>query len=252
MSYALNPSQASRLPELRARLLERSHGPSPKIANLLSRREQIEFAKIATVLDYGRAGSTVFAEGEDAHFVYAVASGVVRIGRHSESGRRQILALMLPGDLFGLPDGGIYVNSAEVTCPTTLYRVPWAKLRKLLERHPSLQHNILNKVAFDLRESQRRIMVLGQQNTHQRLASLLVDFAEHPAFHESGRGDRVNLPLSRFDIADYLGTSAETVTRGFLKLEREGLIRRVEPRQIRILDLEGLRHLRSEKRRLDL
>jgi CRP/FNR family transcriptional regulator, anaerobic regulatory protein len=239
-----------RLPEIRARLFDRERDPQSKIENLLSRKEQDAFRDIATVLEYRRGGSTIFAEGEDAHFVYSVAAGVVRISRHSDGGRRQVLALMLPGDLFGLPDGGIYVNSAEVACASMLYRVPWEKLRNLMMREPSLQLSLLNRVAFDLREAQRRIMILGQQNTCQRLASLLLDFANHPAFFDDGRSE-VTLPLTRFDIADYIGTSPETVARGFLRLEREGLVRRITARLIQIRDLGGLHRLQVRKRRED-
>jgi len=240
-----------RLPEIRARLFDRERDPLSKIENLLSRKEQDAFRDIATVLEYRRGGSTIFAEGEDAHFVYSVAAGVVRVSRHSNSGRRQVLALMLPGDLFGLPDAGIYVNSAEVACASTLYRVPWEKLRNLMTREPSIQLNLLNRVAFDLREAQRRIMILGQQNTSQRLASLLLDFANHPAFFDDGRSE-VTLPLTRFDIADYIGTAPETVARGFLRLEREGLIRRLTARLIQIRDLHGLHNLQMRKRREDI
>jgi CRP-like cAMP-binding protein len=123
-------------------------------------------------------------------------------------------------------------------------------MRKLMAREPALQLNLLNKIAFDLREAQRRIMVLGQQNTYQRLASLLLDFAEHPAFYNKTHAE-VALPLSRFDIADYLGTAPETVARGFLRLEREGLVRRKTTREIQIRDMDGLRRLRAEKRRAD-
>ncbi|HEY1707202.1 MAG TPA: helix-turn-helix domain-containing protein [Rhizomicrobium sp.] len=248
MTYLSKSSAASRLPEIRARMIDRTRDLPSEIENLLSRKEQVEFHKIATVLDYGRAGSTVFAEGEDAHFVYSVAAGVVRISRHSDGGRRQVLALMLPGDLFGLPDAGIYVNSAEVTCPSTLYRVPWLEMRKLMAREPTMQLNLLNKIAFDLREAQRRIIILGQENTYQRLGSLLLDFVQHPAFFDAAR-TRVALPLSRFDIADYLGTAPETVARGFLRLEREGLIRRITPREVQIRNMEGLRRLRTARRR---
>jgi len=250
MSYLLRSSTPQRLPEIRARLIDRKRNSPSRIENLLSRREQVEFRKIATVLDYARPGSTVFAEGEDAHFVYAVAAGVVRISRHSDGGRRQVLALMLPGDLFGVPDAGIYANSAEVTCAATLYRVPWTELRKLIAREPAMQLNLLNRMAFDLREAQRRIMVLGQQNTFQRLASLILDFAQHSAFFDKAQ-TRVTLPLSRFDIADYIGTAPETVARGFLRLEREGFVRRVTSRVVEVRDMDGLRRLPMEKRRVD-
>ena len=240
----------ARLPEIRARPFDREHDPKSKIENLLSRKEQASFRSIATVLEYRRGGSTVFAEGEDAHFVYSVASGVVRVSRHSDGGRRQILALMLPGDLFGLPDAGLYVNSAEVTCPSTLYRIPWLQLRNLLAREPSMQHSVLNRVAYDLREAQRRIMVLGQQNTRQRLVSLLLDFANHPAFFERSRSE-ITVPLTRFDIADYLGTSPETVARAFLRLEQDGLLRRLSSRLIKVSNMRGLQEMQKQRRRID-
>ena len=62
-------------------------------------------------------------------------------------------SLELIADLFGLPDAGIYVNSAETACAATLYRVPWIKLRSLMMREPALQLNLLNRVAYDLREA---------------------------------------------------------------------------------------------------
>jgi CRP-like cAMP-binding protein len=239
-----------RLPEIRARLFDRERDPKSLIENLLSEKQQLEFHNIATVLEYTRGGSTVFAEGEDAHFVYSIASGVVRISRLSQSGRRQVLALLLPGDLFGLPDAGLYVNSAEVACPSTLYRVPWVQLRSLMMREPALQLNLLNRVAYDLREAQRRIMILGQQNTYQRLASLLLDFAAHPAFFDSV-SSVLTLPLSRFDIADYLGTAPETVARGFMRLEKGGLLQRLGPRTIELRNPDALQALQREKRRRD-
>ena len=190
----------------------------------------------------------VFAEGEDAHFVYSVGAGVVRICRHSYEGRRQVLALMLPGDLFGLPDQGIYLNSAEVVCPSTLYRVPWIKLRGLIERAPAIHLNFFNRTAYDLREAQRRIMVLGQQNTYQRLASLLLDFIQNPAFFDSEQR-RLAMPLSRFDIGDYLGMAPETLARALKRLEHDQLIRRVTARIIEIKNVEGLRDLQRARRR---
>jgi CRP-like cAMP-binding protein len=218
------------------------------IENLLSRKHQHDVEDIATVLEFRRGGSTIFAEGEDAHFVYSIAEGVVRLSRLSHNGRRQVLALLLPGDLFGLPDAGIYVNSAETACMSMVYRLPWQKLRGLMMREPALQMSLLNRIAYDLREAQRRIIVLGQQSTYQRLATLLLDFAVHPSFFDA-RSGVLTLPLTRFDIADYLGTAPETIARGFARLEREGLVRRLSSRTIGILDMKALRALQRAKRR---
>lgn len=250
MSVSSKSSAGARLPEIRARAFERGRHPQMAADNLLSQKQQAELRGIAVAVEYEHEGTVIFSEGEDARFVYLVADGVIRIGRTSDGGRRQILAFMLPGDLLGLPDAGSYVNSADVACPSVLYRIPWAKLRDLMTREPSLQHNFLVKVAHDFREAQRRIVILGQQNTYQRLASFLLDFIQHPAFFD--KADRcLTLPLSRFDMADYLGTAPETVARGFLRLERDALVRRVTSRIVEIIDVDGLRRLQMRKRRAE-
>ena len=238
----------TRLPEIRARPFDRGRDPPTQIENLLSRKQQSKLRSIATVLEYQRQNSTIFSEGEDAHFVYSVGTGVVRVSRNSEGGRRQVLALMLPGDLFGLPDAGLYVNSAETVCPATLYRVPWAQLREMLLCEPKLQINLLIRVAFDLRQAQRRIMILGQHNVAQRLSSFLLDFMQHSDFYDAKRR-LLTLPLTRFDIGDYLGTAPETVARAFAGLEKSGLVRRLASRLIEIRNADALRLLVDGRRR---
>jgi CRP-like cAMP-binding protein len=255
MEYEMARSRATsrstpraRWPEIRARPFDRERDHPTQIENLLSRKQQTKLRAIATVLEYQRNNSTVFSEGEDAHFVYSVGTGVVRITRHSDSGRRQVLAFMFPGDLFGLPDGGMYVNTAETVCPSTLYRVPWQQLREMMLREPEMQINLLIRVAFDLRQAQRRIMLLGQHNISQRLASFLLEFIRHSDFYDSPRR-RLTLPLTRFDLGDYLGTAPETVARAFTKLEKEGVVRRISSRIIELCDIDALRQLVGGRRR---
>ena len=237
-----------RWPEIRARPFDRDGDTPTNIENMLSRKQQSKLRDIATALEYKGDGSTIFSEGEEAQFVYSVVAGVVRIARHSDSGRRQVLAFMLPGDLFGIPDAGLYANSAETVCPTTLYRVPWQTLRELMLREPEMQINLLGRVAFDLREAQRRIIILGQHNISQRLASFLLEFINHPDFYDA-RQRALTLPLSRFDLADYLGTAPETVARAFTKLERDGLVHRITSRLIEICDIDALQGMVGGRRR---
>lgn len=249
MTTTIKAAGEMRLPEIRARKFDRSRDEGAEIGNLLSPQHQIALRDAATVLDYSRRGLTVFSEGEDAHFVYAVADGIVRISRHTDHGRRQVLALMMPGDLFGLPDCGIYLNTAEVACPTTLYRIPWQALQEMMTNDVAFQESLLVKVTYDFREAQRRIMILGQHNTYQRLASLLLDLAAHPSFFDA-KTQTVTLPLTQADVGDYLGAAAETVARGFARLEREKLIARQSARQTRIIDRPGLQRLLERGRRV--
>jgi CRP-like cAMP-binding protein len=247
LSATLKPERR-RAPEIRARPFDRVSDRPSRIENLLSPTEQQELRAIARVLDYRRGGITIFSEGEDAHFVYAIDEGVVRISRHAENGHRQILAFMVPGDLFGLPDDGIYVNSAEAVCPARIYRFPWQRLREIMVREPQLQLTMLMKVAYDLRQAQRQIMILGRQNTYQRLVFFLIDFLRHPEFYDE-KTSRLDLPINRFDLADYLGIARETVARAFTRLEREGLARRLNSGSIEILDVNGLQQLQRARRR---
>jgi CRP-like cAMP-binding protein len=237
-----------RFPEIRARILDERFAIPAPITNLLTRSQQAQVKSISTLLEYKRAGSTIFSEGEDAHFIYCVSAGVVRISRCADPGRRQVLAFMMPGDLFGLPDSGIYLNSAETVCPSTLYRIPWQKLRGLLLNEPELQLNLLMRVAFDLRQAQRRILILGQQNVIQRLASFLLDFIQHPDFYDSKK-KLLSFPISRPDVGDYLGSAPETIARAFARLEKSGLMRRISPRLIEIPNPEALRGVLTGRRR---
>ena len=123
-----------------------------------------------------------------------------------------------------------------------------AAAEKMMLREPEMQVSFLIKVAFDLRQAQRRIMVLGQQNISQRLASFLLDFTQQPDFYDQRRR-LLSLPLTRFDLGDYLGTAPETVARAFSKLEKRGVVHRISPRLVEIRDTDELRQMVGGRRR---
>jgi CRP-like cAMP-binding protein len=236
--FAVNDSS----PSIRARLIDRGGEHPLQMGNLLSRKEQDELRRIAKLVELPRPGTAIFSMGTEAQFVYLVDKGIVRISRSTPSGRRRILAFRIPGDLFGLPHCGVYVNSSETACPATVYRFPWLKLRQLMVREPQLQFALLIKLAHDFRQAQRQMMMLGQQSAHQRLALFLLDFMRNPGFFDDA-GGLLTLPVNRFDLADYLGTTRETVTRTFARLEQQGLVRRINTQTIQVLNREGLQRL---------
>src|SRR5665213_1272451 len=102
-----------RRPKIIAREFLATGEQRPKLDNLLTSAEQAKLTTIATLLEYQTGGVAIFSEGEDAHFMYLIDSGIVRISRHLPNGDRQVLSFMWPGDLFGIADYGRYVNSAE-------------------------------------------------------------------------------------------------------------------------------------------
>ena len=236
------------LPEIRARSFDQPAAQGAPLANLLSRDEQERLQSIATIVDCRRGGSHLYTEGEPARFVYFIDEGIVRTSRCAENGHRQILSFRAPGDLFGLPDSGRYVNSAETVCPARLYRLPWQRLQQMLLAEPQLQLIVLEKLSYDFRQAQARIMSLGQQNTYQRLASFILEFIQLAQFYDE-KQSRLKLPVNRFDLADYIGTAPESAARAFARLESDGLVRRITSRTLEIRDVEGLKALQRGRRR---
>jgi CRP-like cAMP-binding protein len=232
--------------ELRAR---RFDSAQPQPVNLLTQDSHDLLRGIATRVEFLHGRDVIF-EGDEASHIYFVAGGMVRISRCAASGRRQVIAFMLPGDMFGIPEQGLYANSARALGDVTLYQVPWSQLEALMQQESGLQNSLLMRMSFELRQAQKRILVLGQQNVTQRVASFLLDLMEHEDFYDA-RPRQLVLPLSRFDLADYLGTSAETVVRILARLEKDGLICRLSSRRLLIPSRDALIHLLRGRRRND-
>jgi CRP-like cAMP-binding protein len=235
-------------PEIRARAAELPGAKTPFDNNLLSKAQQDQIRTIATVQHYRRSGEMIYTEGDEAQFVYFIDEGLIRISRLSENGHRQILAFRGHGDLFGLPDEKRYVNSAECVSPAKVFRCSWHLMQQLMLDEPQLQFMFFNKLANQVRDAQRRIMMLGQQNIYQRLASFIIEILDMPEFFDSQRM-LLTLPVNRFDLADYLGTAPESTARAFARLERDALVKRLGSRTVEILDLPGLHAMQNGRRR---
>jgi CRP-like cAMP-binding protein len=249
MSFAFASESKDRLPEIRARSFDNSPA-NAGISNVLGLDQQGMLRSLASIQAFRVRNELIFSEGAEATFIYLVAGGLVRISRCAESGRRQILAFMMPGDIFGFPEQGAYVNTARSMGNVTLYRINWWRLNELMRREPSLQASLLTRMAFDLRQAQKHIILLGQQNIAQRLASFFLDLMRHEEFYKQEQKELL-LPLSRFDLAEFLGTRPETVVRTLARMEAKKLIRRDSSRLLTILDPAGLTALLSEARRSD-
>ncbi len=199
----------------------------------LTAADKTELARIAEVIEYRTARSQITVQGQPAGFLYLLADGIVRADCTVNDGERQVLAFYWPGDLFGVAEQGAYVYSAEAVTPCTVYRFPVSRLEPFLLENPRIQHSFLIKAVHDLRSAQRRIITLGRFGIAQGLAIFLLDCSGHD--HYFDRASQVlTLPMTRYDIADYLGTSSEAATRAFGALEHRGLIRRLTPRTIEL------------------
>lgn len=196
-----------------------------------------ELAALATRLELP-AKKLLFDEGEPARSLFTLVEGVVKLYKALPDGRRQITGFLLPGDFLGLAHFTSYAYSAEAVTEVGLCRFPREGFLRLLERHPALERELLSRASSELAAAQEQMLLLGRKSAKERVASFLLSFARRQAM--VGR-ELVALPMSRNDIADYLGLTIETVSRSIRAVEEEGLIRLVDRHHYRVVDPDRLR-----------
>jgi CRP/FNR family transcriptional regulator, anaerobic regulatory protein len=188
------------------------------------------------------ANSEVFFEGDTADYMYNVNAGMVKIFKSLQDGRRQILGFPVDGDLLGYPIGDSHTYSAETLTRVQLCRVSRARLRDLASGFPALERKLLEIMAGELADSQAQMTLLGRKSAPERVASFLVHLSDK-SIAIGGTGVSLSLPMSRHDIADFIGLTAETVSRVLTQLTRDGLIAIPQPYQVNLIRIESLRDL---------
>lgn len=168
----------------------------------------------------------IYGEGEPADFVYQVASGAVRTSKILSDGRRQIGGFYLPGDIVGLDLGDEHAFSAEATGDVTVLYVRRSAVLALADRDGHMARQLWAATARELSQAQRRLLLLTQ-SAQERLAGFLLEMAAR-----AEGGDSIDLPMTRQDIADYLGLTIETVSRTLTALTDDAVIEVPSARRI--------------------
>ena len=181
----------------------------------------------------------IFGEGEPADYVYKVLSGSVRAYRVLNDGRRQITAFHLPGDVFGLEWGEDHSCSAEAINQATVLVVKRSTLLAAADREAGVARQLWRLTAGALRQSQDHNMLLIK-SAQERVASFLLEMAGRL----SGAA-AVELPMTRQDIADYLGLTIETVSRTLTQLQGAATIELPASRRIVLRNRSALNRLDS-------
>lgn len=161
----------------------------------------------------------IFGEDEPAEYVYLVASGAVRTMHFTSEGRRQILGFHLPGDIFGLEFGERHMLSAEALCGAEIVMVRRASLDRAVNEDMAAAHTLLKLTAEQLNSARAHALVLARKGASERVAAFLLQLADRCVTKRE-----LDLPMSRSDIADYLGLTIETVSRAFSEFERQSAI----------------------------
>jgi CRP/FNR family transcriptional regulator len=190
-------------------------------------------------------GETLFRVGQPLASLYVAREGAFKTLALSQDGETQVIGFHLPGELMGLDamGGGAHACEAVALTRATVCEIPMAQLESVCRQLPGLQHQLLRIIGQGIQRDQGHMEMLGRRQAGERMALFLHGLSER--YRLLGRpSDMFMLPMSREDIASFLGMVIETVSRTLTKMQDDGLIS-VRGRQLRILDparLDALVH----------
>ena len=178
--------------------------PSSPFAGAIARGEpqlRSALASLGAITHFGR-NNTVFAEGDPADYSYKVVAGAVRLSKMMSDGRRQISEFALPGDFFGINWLEEHAVTAEALNDVSLICYARGRLDRLCDENREVREEIFSNLRHDLWAAQNHLVILGRQSALERVASFFVHLAERSRTTDKSK---IDVPLTRHDIADYLG-----------------------------------------------
>jgi CRP/FNR family transcriptional regulator len=186
-------------------------------------------------------GEALVWDGDGARYTYVITRGALRASKTSEDGRRQILDFLFSGQFVGIPSDAAYHFDVEALVDSEVCRFDRRKLEELIAKHPNVEKGYRIGTARQLEDAYEHAYALGRRTATERVASFLLDLRASSCA-KSATGV-LQLPMTRGDIADFLGLTLETVSRTFSRLKSLGVIRLVAAQEVEIRDVERLKAL---------
>lgn len=228
---ASTPPTSRRGPSLHAIPFMRPIDGGP--VELLSEAQRQQLARISTVEQFGPR-TIIYRAGGAASSLYIIGEGALKSYRDLPSGRRRIAAFLFARDIFGLAKAGRYVNTVQAMTPVMLYKLEFEALADVFKQDSELELRFLCKAVHELREAQHHTIIVGRRLATGRVAMLLHMLERNAAEPPGPNG--ILVPMTRSDMADYVGLSLEAVVRAIRRLERQGILQFVDRHHVRILD----------------
>lgn len=209
-----------------------------------SQQTEKELLTISHFRSYS-AGETIVREGEEAGKIGNVVTGVLRVLKTMSDGRQQIVGILLPSDLFGRAFTKTSRFSIEAASDVTLCCFDRRSFERLLMRNQEIGHSMLINTLEELDSARDWMILLGCQNALERVASFLIllrirsQNIARPHIPRIGM-PKITVPISRRDMAAYLGTTVETISRTIQIIARKGAIKIIDPQNFAVLNWERL------------
>jgi CRP/FNR family transcriptional regulator len=195
---------------------------SLSICGALDQADLAEFERIARHVHLA-ANEALFTAGQVASSVHNLTAGVVRLYKLLPDGRRQVIGFALPGDFLGVAPSDRYSYSADAIDSVSVCRLSREAFTHFIEQRSHFLMRINEFAARELMLAQEQMLLLGRRTAEEKVAAFLIGWRERLA-HIGDERQTIALPMSRQDIADYLGLTIETVSRTLTRFEREKLL----------------------------
>ncbi|MFA7436152.1 MAG: Crp/Fnr family transcriptional regulator [Bacilli bacterium] len=183
-----------------------------------------------------KAGQTIYIPGDEANSLYIVSSGRIRIYRLSESGKEQLLRIVIPGEFTGelaLFKEGIYEAFAEALDDVNICMIHHNSFKNLLLKFPRVSIKMLQVLANRLSSSEEQTAWISTESVRDRLIHYLV----RSSYLNPNKEMIVKLSLPKKDLASYLGTTPESLSREWTNLLDSGKIKNIEKNKIKLINL---------------
>lgn len=186
-------------------------------------------------------GTTLVSDADTIDSYANLLAGVVKLTKTLPDGRQQIVGLQFAPDFLGRPFKRESSISAEAATPVNVCAFPKKALDRMIELSPELGHRLHVQALNELDDARDWMLTLGRKTAAERVASFLHLIARHGDPETESNGEiSFELPLTRADIADFLGLTIETVSRQLTKLRKDGLIAVENNRHITVFDVSRL------------
>ncbi len=192
------------------------------------------------------AGTELFGMEEKPARYANILKGVVKLSKLLPDGRQQLVGLQFAPDFIGRPFAETSAVTAEAATEVTICTFPRGTLTTMIETSPGLENMLYRQALKELDEAREWMLTLGRRDAEEKLVSFLLAIAIHTDPYtplEDESPVEIVIPLTRADIADFLGLTIETVSRQFTRLRNEGVIAKLDGRRIQVSSLADLRKL---------
>lgn len=187
-------------------------------------------------------GQALFREGDEADYIYEILDGVVRSSKLLCDGRRQVVSFGYPGDIVGLSHDRLYHSDCEAISKVRLRVHHRNAFNASFRSEPEFGNTLLRFAAAEMNNMQDHFIMLGRKSATEKVASFLVTLLDRVGETRGGKS-YFSLPMSRSDIADFLGLTIETVSRTLTKLRVEGVIALPKKHRVCVCEPKRLRQL---------